>query len=96
MISRMTAAIIQSRDDLIYTSAFDKRNNKHQGWITLPPEQYCRELLTTDSIFDTQEEAENYMTGLRDDLRQLPDAFSKEFDEAWKTYCENTKKNEND
>ncbi len=60
-MTRLTAIILATRDDLIITHGGpSKDNGKYVGWI-LKPEDRWAPLLNTEAIFDTAEAAEAYM-----------------------------------
>lgn len=58
-ISRITAYIIATRDDIVVTHAFN--DNKYIGWVTLGPEDRCRPLFNTEAIYNSSQEAEDAM-----------------------------------
>ena len=71
IISNLTAMTIQNRDDLVITHAGPDDSGKYTGWITYPPEQYCRPFLNTEAIFDSPELAEQHMRDLMAEVREL-------------------------
>lgn len=64
-ISNLTAMIIASNDNLIFTYAGPDSNGKFAGWITMPN---GRPVLNTQSAFDSSDDAKNHMLSLRDKL----------------------------
>ncbi len=61
-VSRITAIVISTRDDIITTfGGPDPETGKYMGWITLPAEDRYRPLLNTEAIYDSPEEAEAAM-----------------------------------
>jgi hypothetical protein len=71
MISRMTAYILASRDDLLCTYGGPAENGKYLGWITLPSEQRCRPLLNTEPVYDSPEQATEAMRALQKEVTAL-------------------------
>lgn len=69
-ISGHTALVIANRDDLIVTHGGpSKDTNKYMGWILLPEDRWAP-LLNSEPIFDTPEDAEQYMRDLITKVRE--------------------------
>ncbi len=70
----VTSLTIQGNDDNIHCDAGgpSKRNGKYVGWISLwrNGELHC-ELLSTEPVFDTSEEAIKYMEDIVTKVRTL-------------------------
>lgn len=69
MITRLTAYIIASRDDILCTSA-GPVEGKYLGWITLGPEDRCRPLLNSEPIYNSHDEAKAAMEAVVAEIRQ--------------------------
>lgn len=69
MVSVLTAAIIQSRDDIKVSAGGPAENGKYVGWITLGEDDYYRPLLNSQPIYDSLEEAKEEMQKVVDDIR---------------------------
>jgi len=61
-ISRITAYIIATRDDIVISAGGPAENGKYVGWITLGEEDRYRPLLNSEPIYDTPEAAKEAMT----------------------------------
>ena len=67
-VTRLTAMIIASRDDIICTSA-GPVEGKYLGWITLGPESRCRPLLNSEPIYESHEAAKAAMEAVVAEIR---------------------------
>lgn len=63
----ITAMIITTRDDLVYSHAGPSGEGKYSGWINMPN---GRPVLNTTPIFDSPQLAEKHMTDLRNTLKE--------------------------
>ena len=69
-VTRRTAFIIGSRDDIQVTSAGPAENGKYVGWITLGEEDRYRPLLDSGPMYDSPVEAEEAMRGVVQEIRK--------------------------
>jgi len=70
-VTKLTAYIIATRDDINVTSAFSQPDGKWVGWITLGEEDRYRPLLDSGPCYNSREEAEAGMHKLIEELRRL-------------------------
>ncbi len=69
-ISRITAYIIGTRDDIVVSAGGPDGNGKWMGWITLGQEDRFRPLLNSEAIYNTSQEATEAMLKVVDEVRQ--------------------------
>lgn len=74
-ISKLTAFIIATRDDIVVSAGFYKPLNKWVGWITLGLEDRYRPLLDSGPFYDTEEAA---LEGMRKTIAEVKEAVEKE------------------
>jgi hypothetical protein len=74
-VSRLTAAIIQSRGDDVVCSYGGPVEGKYVGWITLGPEDRYRPLLNTEPVYDTGDDAKAAMERVVAEIRSFEDAL---------------------
>lgn len=68
-MTRLTAMIIASRDDIIVTAGGPGNDGKYMGWITLGEEDRCRPLLNSEAVYNSFEEAREAMERLVEEVR---------------------------
>lgn len=68
-VSRLTALIIQNRDDIECSAGGPVENGKFVGWVTLGPEDRCRPLLNSEPLYDTAEAARKAMEDVVAEIR---------------------------
>lgn len=57
MVSRLTALIIQTRDDVVVSAGGPDQQGMYTGWVTLGPDDRYRPLFDTGPVFRTEDEA---------------------------------------
>ncbi len=75
-ITRLTALIIASRDDIVCTSA-GPVDGKYVGWITLGEDDRYRPLLNSEPIFASHDAAKLAMETTVNEIRQNIDKIMK-------------------
>lgn len=76
-VSRITAYIIATRDDIVCTQGGPAENGKFVGWITLGEDDRYRPLLNTEPIYDTPEEA---VAAMKKEVADIKESVTKELD----------------
>ena len=67
-ITRLTAMIIASRDDIVCTSS-GPVDGKYIGWITLGPDDRCRPFLNSEPIYESHDAAKAAMEAVVAEIR---------------------------
>ena len=73
MITKHTAYVIISRDDIVVDAGCEARSGRWIGWITLGPDDRYRPLLNSEPIYLTREEAIDAMNKVIKELRENVD-----------------------